>query len=223
MSALAPHVVPIFATPFGVVTLPQAQTLNSAVAELFAARAAREEGAPGGTPGRRVFVSRDDLLGWAEDPVRLTMREILAGVTSVATSISELSGEALATLEIQARAWFTVVRSNGCLPARSYPNTSWLGVYCVTAPQVSEERADSGVLRMHESRMETSFQDPVHQSNRAPYRRGHYTWRPVPGQMAVFPAGLIHEIAMVRAAGTLTLLTARARFAGASGAWMPPW
>jgi hypothetical protein len=39
----------------------------------------------------------------------------------------------------------------------------------------------------------------------------------------VFPAGLIHEIAMVRAAGTLTLLTARARFAGASGAWMPPW
>jgi len=223
MSVPVPHVVPIFATPFGVVTLPQAETLNSQLAELFAARAAREDRTAGDTPGRRVFVSRDDLLEWAEEPVRQALREILAGVTSVAASISELSGEELATLHIQARAWFTVVRPNGCVPARSYPNTSWLAVYCVTAPEPSEERADSGVLRMHESRMDTSFQDPVHHSNRAPYRRGHYTWRPLPGQMAVFPAALIHEIAMVRAAGMLTLLTAGARFVGASGAWMPPW
>jgi Putative 2OG-Fe(II) oxygenase len=223
MNALAPHVVPIFATPFGVVTLPQAQSFNSALAELFATRAAREERTAGGTPGWRVFVSRDDLLEWTEDPVRQTIREILSGVTSVAASISELSGTELATLDMQARAWFTVVRSNGCVPATSYPNTSWLAVYCVTAPEPPQERVDSGVLRMHESRMETSFQDPVHQSNRAPYRRGHYTWRPVPGQMAVFPAALIHEIAMVRAAGMLTLLTARARLVGASGAWMPPW
>jgi Putative 2OG-Fe(II) oxygenase len=223
MSTLAPHVVPIFATPFGVVTLPRAQTLNSVLTELFTARAAREEGTAGDRPGRHVFVSRDDLLEWAEDPVRQTMREILAGVTSVAASISELSGEELAGLRIQARAWFTLVRPNGCVPATSYPNTSWLAVYCVAAPEHSPERVDSGVLRMHESRMDTSFQDPVHQSNRAPYRRGHYTWRPVPGQMAVFPAALIHEIAMVRAAGTLTLVTAGVRFAGASGAWMPPW
>jgi hypothetical protein len=82
---------------------------------------------------------------------------------------------------------------------------------------------DSGVLRMHESRLETSFQDPAQQSNRVPYRRGHYTWRPIPGQMAVFPAALTHEIALLRAAGTLTLLSARVRFAGAGGAWMPPW
>jgi hypothetical protein len=223
MSALAPHVVPIFATPFGVVTLPQAQTLNSALAEIFTARAAREEATAGGPPGRRVFVSRDDLMEWAEEPVRRTMGEIVAGVTSVAASISELSGEELARLHLQARAWFTVVRPNGCVPATSYANTSWVAVYCVTAPEPSGERVDSGVLRMHESRMESSFQDPVHQSNRAPYRRGHYTWRPAPGQMAVFPAAVMHEIAMVRAAGTLTLLTARARFAGASGAWMPPW
>ena len=222
MSALRPHVVPIFATPFGVVALPQALACNAALAQLFAARAARDE-AGGGVPGRRVFVSHDDLLEWAEDPVRQTLREVLAGAAAVASSISELSGEELAALDIQARAWFTIVRPNGCVPAMSYPNASWLAVYCVTAPEPSPERMDSGVLRMHESRMESSFQDPVHQSNRAPYRRGHYTWRPLPGQMAVFPAALIHEIAMVRATGMLTLLTAGARFVGASGAWMPPW
>ena len=223
MSALRPHVVPIFATPFGVVALPQAHAFNAALAALFATRAAGDESAAGGAPERRVFVSHDDLLEWAEDPVRQTLREVLAGASSVASSISELSGEELAALHIQARAWFTIVRPNGCVPAMSYPNTSWLAVYCVTAPEPSPARVDSGVLRMHESRMDTSFQDPAHQRHRVPYRRGHYTWRPVPGEMAVLPAALIHEIATVRAEGTLTLITARVRFAGASGAWMPPW
>jgi len=223
MSAPAPHVVPIFATPFGVLTLPQAQAINSALAELFAARAARDERREAGTPGRCVFVSRDDLLEWPEDAVRQTMREVLAGVTSVATMISELGAEELAALDIQARAWFTIVRPDGCVPATSYPNTSWLAVYCVTAPQPSQQRVDSGVLRMHESRLESSFQDPAQQSNRVPYRRGHYTWRPIPGQMAVFPAALMHEIALVRAAGALTLVTVRMRFVGSKQAWMPPW
>jgi hypothetical protein len=223
MSAPKPQVVPIFATPFGVLALSRAQSLNSVLAELFAARAGREERTAAARSGRRVFVSRDDLLESAEEPVRQAMREILDGITSVASSISELSGAELSTLQIEARAWFTIVRTNGCIPATSYPNTSWLAVYCVTAPEPSEERVDSGVLRMHESRMETSFQDPAHQRHRVPYRRGHYTWRPVPGEMAVFPAALLHEIATVRAAGSLTVITTGARFVGASGAWMPPW
>jgi hypothetical protein len=219
----APHVVPIFATPFAVVALPGVQLLNAALAAIFDARAAREERAIAGRPARRAFVSRDDLLEWAEDPVRKALREILTGVTSIASSISERGGHELATLQIQSRAWFTIVRPNGCVPSTSYPNSSWLAVYCVTAPEPSPERVDSGVLRMHESRMDTSFQDPAHHGLRVPYRRGHYTWRPVPGEMAVFPAALTHEIATVRAAGTLTVLAARARFVGASGAWMPPW
>lgn len=219
----APHVVPIFATPFGVAALPGAQILNAALAALFDAHAAREERTAAGRQGRSAFVSRDDLLDWTEDPVRKALREILAGVTSIAASISELSSDELSSLQLQARAWFTIVRPNGCVPATSYPNTSWVAVYCVMAPESSQERLDSGVLRMHESRMDTSFQDPAHQRLRVPYRRGHYTWRPVPGEMAVFPAALTHEIATVRAAGALTLLTARTRFVGASGAWMPPW
>ena len=41
MSSPAPHVVPIFATPFGVVTVPEAQALNPALAALFLERASR--------------------------------------------------------------------------------------------------------------------------------------------------------------------------------------
>lgn len=223
MSTLAPQVVPIFATPFGVVRLPQAQTLNSSLAELFEARATQEHRPASGTPRGRLFLSRDDLLTWREEPVRQAVREVVSGVTSVVASISELSGEELAALAVEARAWFTIVRPDGCVPATSYPNTSWLAVYCVTAPEPSEQRIDSSVLRLYEARLETSFQDPAHPRSRVPYRRGHCTWRPVPGEMAVFPAALMHEIALVRAEGALILLTAAVRFAGGSGSWMPPW
>jgi hypothetical protein len=96
-------------------------------------------------------------------------------------------------------------------------------VYCVTAPAPSPARVDSGVLRLHESRLSTMFQDPSQAGMRFPYKSGHCTWRPVPGDMAVFPAGLTHEIALVRAPGLLTLVNARVRFVGSMGAWMPPW
>src|SRR5437879_5519527 len=42
MSSPAPHVVPIFATPFGVVTVPEAQALNPVLAAQFLERASRD-------------------------------------------------------------------------------------------------------------------------------------------------------------------------------------
>jgi hypothetical protein len=156
--------------------------------------------------------------------VRQAIRAILAGVGSVAASINDLGAGQLAALRVQARAWFTIVRPDGCVPPASYPNTSWLAVYCVTAPAPSTTRFDSGVLRMHESRPGPMFQDATHSGIRVPYRPGHYAWRPVPGQMAVFPAAITHEIALVRAAGALVIVTARVRFlASDHQAWMPPW
>jgi hypothetical protein len=156
--------------------------------------------------------------------VRQAINGILAGVGSVAASINDLGAEQFAALRIQARAWFTIVRPDGCVPPSSYPNTSWLGVYCVTAPAPAKARFDSGVLRMHESRPGPMFQDATHSGIRVPYRPGHYAWRPVPGQMAVFPAAITHEIAMVRAAGALVIVTARVRFVASDHqAWMPPW
>src|SRR2546430_12408501 len=51
MSTPAPHVVPIFATPFGVVGVPEAEALNPALAALFAKRATPERRAAGALPG----------------------------------------------------------------------------------------------------------------------------------------------------------------------------
>src|SRR2546430_4810121 len=56
------------------------------------------------------------------------------------SSISEFSAEQFAALRLQARAWFTIVRPDGCVPPTNYPNSSWLGVYCVAAPPPSDSQ-----------------------------------------------------------------------------------
>jgi hypothetical protein len=56
------------------------------------------------------------------------------------------------------------------------------------------------------------FADATNSTMRIPYTPGHYTWQPVPGQIAVFPASIRHEIALVRSSGHLILVTVRVRF-----------
>jgi hypothetical protein len=210
MSIAPPLVVPILATPFGVVALPDAQAENASLAALFAARMHADVPAP----RRNVlcYSSRDDLLEWPEAPVRQLGAAILGGVHSVVSEVNSLTEAQLSSFAVQARGWFTVVEPNGRVPAASYPLTAWCAIYCVSAPEPSETRGDSGVLRLYESRLGTMFADATNAAMRMPYTPGHYGWRPVPGQMAVFPASLIHEIALVRSPGQLVLVTVRLRF-----------
>ena len=223
MSSSTPHVVPLFATPFGEMRVPDAEAVNPALAALFAGRATAEWRATGEPSGPLTFRSRDNLLEWPEEPVRRALSGIVSGVSAVAASISDLSAEQFAALRLEARAWFTIVRPDGSVTATNYSNSSWLGVYCVTAPPPSPSRFDSGVLRLHEWRPGTSFQDASCASLRLPYRPGHCNWRLVAGQMAVFPAAITHEIPTLRASGELVIVTARVRFVASAEAWMPPW
>src|SRR5579864_9398746 len=153
MSALS--LVPIFATPLGVVQLPEASSLNPDVATLLSARAAADGN--GSHQLLPCYCSRDDLLDLTEAPIRKVSSEMLRGVLSVVAAVNEFSDAQLQSFTTQARGWFTIVRPNGHVPARNYPLTSWCGIYCVEAPQPSADRKDSGVLRLYESRLGTMF------------------------------------------------------------------
>ncbi len=209
MSATPPIVVPILATPFGVVPLAETDTLNPALAALFAARM-RADGAQLRNP--LCYRSRDDLLEWPDAPVPRLADSILRGVKSVVSAVNDFPESQLNSFALQARGWFTIVSPNGRVAATSYPLTAWCGIYCVAAPEPSATRADSGVLRLYESRLGTMFADATNATMRMPFTPGHSAWRPVPGQLAVFPASLTHEIAMVRSSGQLILVTVRVRF-----------
>jgi hypothetical protein len=210
MSVTTPLVVPILAVPFGVVPLAEAEVLNPALCALFVARMQADAAPRQRSP--LCYRSSDDLLDWPDEVVKQLTRSILDGVDSVVKAVNEFSPAQLDSFTMQARGWFTVVQPNGRVPASNYPLTAWCGVYCVAAPEISATRADSGLLRLYEARFGTMFADATTAAMRLPFRPGHYGWRPVPGQLAVFPASLTHEVALVRSPGQLVLVTVRVRF-----------
>jgi len=213
MSSASLSVVPIFATPLAVAELPASLQANQAVAQLLMEYAAANPVAAAASDPL-CYRSRDDLLEWSDALVQQTCGEILRGVWSTVAAVNSFTPEQLKSLSMQARGSFAIVQPNGSIPATSHSLTSWCGIYCVEAPQPAAERSDSGVVRLYESRLTTMFADATNSVMRVPFTAGHYSWRAVPGQLAVFPGSLTHEIPLIRAAGRLTLITVRARFVG---------
>ena len=221
MSQGSISVVPIFATPLAVVSLPPAPQLNEAVAQLFARHAAANP-APAGA-SRLCYQSGDDLLDWRDEPLRQLCGEILRGVWSTVAAVTTLPPEQLQTLTMQARAAFTIVQPNGCVPAISHSLTAWCGIYCLQAPTPAAGRSDSGVVRFYEARFGTMLADATTSAMRVPFTSGHYTWRAAPGQLVVFPGSLTHEIPLIRSDSALTLITVRTRFVAPGQQGLSRW
>lgn len=214
------QIQPIMALPFAVQALPEATLLNGKLLELFEARAA---GDAANRRGALCYVSPDDLLEQSDPAVTSTVASMLDTVRSVVRALNDFPDGTLESFRLQARGWFSLVRQFGSIPSRSYPMTAWCAAYCIEAPPPSPERFDSGVLRMHESRLGTMFADATTSAMHGPYALGHCTWRPKPGEMAVFPGSLTHEIALVRSPGTLALMMLRLRFVGPAQTGFERW
>lgn len=204
-----PSIVPIFAAPFGVTPLHEASRLNAGLLALLQDYAATR---PSATPNPLCYQSRDDLLD-SPAPLVLELKTALyQALHSFLGAINDFGPGQLDALQPEARAAFTIVRTDGCVGSRSYPLAAWCVLYCVAAPPPSTERRESGVLRLLESRLGTAFADATNAALRLPYLTGHFSWRPAAGSMAIFPAHLLHEIATLRADGELVLVTLRVRF-----------
>jgi hypothetical protein len=204
-----------------IITLPDASQSTEVVAQLLARHVAADP-AQSSAAGS-CYQSRDDLLEWADAPVRQLCSEILRGVWSTVAAATTLSHEQLSTLSVQARGAYTIVQRDGCVPATSHSLTAWCGIYCLQAPDPVAERVDSGVVRFYESRLGTSLADATTSALRVPFLSGHYTWRAVPGQLVVFPGSLTYEIPLIRAVGALTLITVRARFVAPGQEGLTRW
>lgn len=222
MTPFDPLVVPIFATPFGRALVPGADSLNPQVAALFAERATPDRADPAGREPW-MYRSRDDLLQWTDEPVRQLLAGILGAALAVVRAANDVTDETFRALQVQARAWYTIVRADGNVPSASHANAAWCAVYCVSASAPSPTRHDSGMLRLHESAHMTMFSDATNTLMRDPYQLGHRTWQPEPGQVAVFPATLTHEIALLRGPGEMQLVTALLRFLAPGQGGLPWW
>jgi hypothetical protein len=219
----AASLMPIFATPFAEVALPLAPAFNESLATLLAARATGERRASDPRRDPLCYVSREDLFEWPDDPVAALRGELLAALCPAVQATTLHSEAEFDALGIQARARFAIVRPDGCLPARSLALATWCAVYCIAAPPAPAGRADSGVLRLYETRLGGMFADATTWRLRHPFAGGHHLWHPRPGSMAIFPAHLPHEIALNRGSGALVLVIARVRFANPGQQAPVPW
>ena len=217
------NLAPIFATPFATVSLAGSEGFNPALLSLFTERAQASFRDPALPARPFCFRSREDLFEWDAEPVARLRDEMLAALCSVVMAASLYSEVEFNALALQARARFIIVRPDGYIPAASAPLASWCALYCVAAPPPSQTRQDSGALRLYETRLTTMFMDAANSRLRPPFGAAHHVWRPVPGQMAVFPAAVGHEVALNRSDEDLVLVAARARFAAPAQEAMPPW
>jgi hypothetical protein len=219
----ATSLMPIFATPFAEIALPVESALNDALAALLAGRATEERREPARQRDPLCYVSREDLFDWPDEAVAALRSELLAGLCPAVLASTLHTEAAFDQLGLQARARFAIIHADGCLPAESLVLASWCAIYCVAAPPAAPGRADSGVLRLYESRLGGMFADATTWSLRPPFAGGHHLWQPKPGSMAVFPAHLAHEIALNRSGGDLVLVRVRIRFANPGQQEAPPW
>jgi len=223
MTTPAPLVVPIFAMPFAVVEPGSTADLNAQLAALCLSRATAEYADPQAPRDRLCFRSCEDFFEWDLEAVSGLRRAMLGGVCEVVMAASHYTQAELQALKVQARARFALVRPNGCLPGTTAPMASWYALYCVAAPPPAPDRPDSATLRLYGIRNGTMFKDAANYRLRTPFGDSHYVWRPVAGQMAVFPASILHEVGLNRAQSDLLLVMARVRFAHGGEGAAPPW
>lgn len=223
MSTPVPDIVPIFATPFAVVPLGNGPDLNPGLSALFLSRATEPYRDPTTPRDPLCFRSKEDLFEWQEPAVEQLRRAMLGGICAAVRAVNHCTDAEFAALGLQTRARFTIVRPDGCLPAMSAPMASWYALYCVASPPPTAARADSGVLRLYAVREASMFTDAANCRLSPPFTGGHQSWRPVPGRMAVFPASILHEVALNRTDGNLVLVEVRVRFAHGGQTAQPPW
>ena len=225
MSAPAGNLQPIFAIPFGTARIAQPDRLNLALAAGLAPLAtdAHRDGTLPADPF--CFRSREEVFEWQGEPLSYLKREMLAATCGIVMAANSYTEEQFNALGMQARARFIVVRPNGALPITALSLASWCVVYCVAAPDLTPERPDSATLRLYAHRFGGMYLDAGNQDMREPYHYRHHAWLPIPGDMAIFPAWLPHEVALNRGDRDLMLVIARVRLAdpGAFSGLMPPW
>lgn len=215
--------VPIFAIPFGVASFREAAEANPKLAAICSRHATEAYRDTAVHQDPLCYRSREDLFEWDAEEIRWLRRELLGAVCSAVRSVNECTEAEFDALKVQARARFAIIRRNGSLPASSAPMASWYAIYCIAAPTAVPERADSASLRLYGIRQGTMFKDAANWRLRMPFADSHYLWRPVAGEMAVFPASVLHEITLNRGHADLLLVMARLRFAHGGEGPLPPW
>jgi hypothetical protein len=206
--------VPLFATPFVAVDTGADAHFNARIASLCESQRSAPQAAGESSRDPLHFRSRDDFLDSPDATIGELKRLILGNAANVVAGLSSGDASEFGKLQMQARAWCSIVHRDGHVPAQHFSSASWLAVYCVQAGEADAGFRSAGVLRLYERRLASIYRDASTAELNAPYRYGNHTWSPAPGMLALFPAHVPHEVSVVRSDTSLVLVFALIRWNG---------
>lgn len=189
-------VFPLYAVPMLQAVLPNAQSINRELTDLFLrleAEGDRHRDTTHRDTQYGIFESHFYLHQREEAPVRYLFDFIRHTLRSFIQGISQYSDEQMADIKLDMHSWFHITRRGGFQSAHNHPNASWSAIYCVDPGD--SESPQSGAVRFHDPRQGSEmYRDPTNENMQAPYREGAWKLDHKPGQMVVFPSYLVHEV-----------------------------
>ena len=187
----------LFATPLALVEHADSAALNDALEALFLSRETPEyqNPRPSHIPQPETFESRFDLFRWPDPPVRELREFVLGSVLNLVRELNRYTDAEAAGLTLKNDTWFHITRRGGSFVAHSHPMASWSAVYCVRGGEEVPSRRDSGVLRFLDMRGTNAFLDAGNARLEPPFNSGHFSIKLKPGQLVIFPAHAVHEVA----------------------------
>lgn len=193
-------IIQAFASPIVHGFVPESQTLNQRLRELFLQweqdTSQKRSSVPTQVLKRAVYESSFDLFHKPQPEVQQLAQFCLQTLGYVIAQLNDYSAEEMAGLRIFHHSWYHLTRDGGYTAHHNHPMASWSGVYCVDPGVTSPELAGNGALRFTESRTTASmYIDPGNAELREPFGFGDIAFDLKPGQLLLFPSYLLHEVA----------------------------
>jgi hypothetical protein len=192
------NVAPIFAVPLAVTEVADAASLNAELESLVLSREQAQYASQPPSPllSKGVFESMPGILQWQEPCIEKLRGALVNSVGRVVAELSGFSQQELTSIMVMNQTRFHITRHGGGFLPYNHPMASWSSVYCVSAGDDVADFPDSGTIRVLDSRIgQCTYLDPANMRWRTPFSFGHASIRLRAGQLVVFPAYLMREIA----------------------------
>lgn len=192
------QIIPVFAVPLTTVRMPNHESLNQELRDLFVERAAQGERYSNPEPrvkrNKTLFESRFNLFDWPETCVQTLRTFCMEQLFGVIRELNGHDDDMLKDMHYALESWFHITTNTGYFAAHNHPNHSWSGVYCVRHDGDDPE-SDSGKLTFINPNIASNmYVDSANVKMRQPFSSAPIMLRLKPGQLVLFPSWVYHEV-----------------------------
>ena len=199
MTQVDAEITTVFATPLVTATLPESDSLNRELTELFLEK--EKQGNKYRTPVHiptqvgDIFESTFDLFDWPEAPVQKLARECQRTLRDFVATINRYSNAEIDQFRFHYHAWFHITRRGGYQSVHYHPKASWSGIYCVRAGDKVDDRPESGMVKFYDPRGAVFMHaDPGNERLTPTFSTTPVYLKHIEGQLVIFPSFLMHEV-----------------------------